>query len=234
MKRFYKDVTVAEVTDGWQVQLDGRGIKTQGGHQQVLPTRILASAMSSEWSKQGDEIDPGKFLFRDHADFAIDVVAADREAAITKLLAFAETDTLCYRADPDEAFHARQREVWDPLLDHLEGRMGVRFQRVSGVMHRPQPKETLDRLREHLATLDDFTLAGMTSMASLAASLAVALLANDDAINDPMLLWRDANLEEEWQAEQWGREEEAEATRARKGEEFSAAQVFVTLVQARS
>lgn len=232
MKRFYKDVAVVEVAGGWQVTLDGRGIKTQGGKPQVVPTQSLAGVLAAEWAEQGEDIDPARFLFRDHADFAIDVVAADRDAAIAKLLAFAETDTLCYRADPDEAFFVRQQEVWEPLLAHLEDRYVVRFRRVSGVIHKPQPPETLERLRAHLAGLDDFTLSGMTAMASLCASLAVALLANDDEVNDPMLLWRDANLEEEWQAEQWGREEEAEARRALKGDEFSAAQVFVTLVQA--
>lgn len=232
MKRFWKAVTVEQRDGGWQVLLDGRAVKTQGGNQQVVPSNTLAHVLAAEWADQGEEIDPALYLFRDHADFAIDVVRTDREAAIDKLLSFAETDTLCYRADPDEPLHAKQMDVWEPLLAHLEDRLGVRFKRVSGVIHKPQPPETVARLREHLAELDDFTLAGMTAMASLSASLAVALLANDDAINDPMALWRDANLEEEWQADLWGREEEAEARRARKGEEFSAAQVFVTLAAA--
>ncbi|MBX7496726.1 molecular chaperone [Qipengyuania sp. 6B39] len=229
MKRFYQDVTVAQAGDGWQVMLDGRGIKTQGGRQQVVPGATLAHALAAEWVQQGEKIDPKSFLFRDHTDFAIDVIGPDRDATIAKLLAYAETDTLCYRADPDEPFFARQQECWEPLLGHLEEKHAVRFQRVSGIIHRPQPPETLARLKAHLETLDDFTLSGLTAMASLAASLAVALLANDEAINDPMLLWRDANLEEEWQAEQWGREEEAEEKRSRKADEFSAAQVFVAL-----
>lgn len=232
MKRFWKDVTVEETDGGWRVHLDGRPIKTQMGNAQVVPSTALAHALAAEWADQGEEVNPALFLFRDHADFAIDVIRADRDDAIAKLLRFAETDTLCYRADPDEPLHARQVEVWEPLLTHLEARHDIRFKRVSGVIHKPQPPETLARLREHLANLDDFTLAGMTAMASLSSSLAVALLANDDAVNDPVLLWRDANLEEEWQAELWGREEEAEDRRARKGEEFSAAQVFVTLAGA--
>jgi chaperone required for assembly of F1-ATPase len=232
VKRFYKQVDVAEVSGGWQVRLDGRPIKSQGGSPQVVPTKMLAATLAREWSEQDEEINPARFVFRDLADYAIDVVAADRAAAIANLLKFAETDTLCYRADPEDALHARQLTAWEPLLGHLEGRFDLRFRRVSGIMHRPQPDETLARLRAHLETLDDFTLAGLTTMASLAASLSIALLANDDAVNDPMLLWRDANLEEEWQAEQWGRDEEAEAHRAKRANDFSAAQVFVTLAQA--
>ncbi|MBX7483206.1 ATP12 family chaperone protein [Qipengyuania qiaonensis] len=229
MKRFYKDVSVGEAQGGWQVSLDGRPVKTQGGIPQIVPSSALAHALAGEWGEQGDEIDPKRFLFRDHADFAIDIVGADRAAAIAKLIGYAETDTLCYRADPEDALYARQQDVWDPLVQHLEGKLGLRFRRVSGIVHRAQPEDTLSTLRQHLEAQDDFTLAGMTAMASLAASLCVALLANDAAINDPMLLWRDANLEEEWQAEKWGRDEEAEAVRKRREDDFSNAQAFTAL-----
>ena len=231
VKRFYKEVTVAEDAGGWKVELDGRAIKTQGGNPQVVTSKTLAHALAQEWAEQGEKIDAKAFLFRDMADFAIDVVRSDRAATIDKLLGYAETDTLCYRADPEDALYQRQQEQWEPLLAQLEETHGIRFQRISGVMHKPQPPETLAALRAHLETLDDFVLSGMVSMASLAASLGVALLANDEAINDPMLLWRDANLEEEWQADQWGREEEAEERRQQRGEDFSAAQAFVTLAQ---
>ena len=231
VKRFYKEVTVAEDAGGWKVELDGRAIKTQGGNPQVVTSKTLAHALAQEWAEQGEKIDAKAFLFRDMADFAIDVVRGDRAATIDKLLGYAETDTLCYRADPEDALYQRQQEQWEPLLAQLEETHGIRFQRISGVMHKPQPPETLAALRAHLETLDDFVLSGMVSMASLAASLGIALLASDEAINDPMLLWRDANLEEEWQADQWGREEEAEERRQQRGEDFSAAQAFVTLAR---
>ena len=231
MKRFYKTAEAQPVEGGWQVMLDGRPVKTQGGAPQIVSAKTLAYALADEWANQGEEIDPSAFMFRDHSDYAIDIVGPARDDAIAKLLAFAETDTLCYRADPGDPLYARQQETWEPLLEHLETAHGVRFERVSGITHVPQPGETLVRLRRHLDTLDDFTLAGLTAMASLAASLSVALLANDEAINDPMLLWRDANLEEEWQAEKWGRDEEAEARREQRANDFSAAQVFVVLAQ---
>lgn len=231
MKRFYRDVTVDHVDGGWQVALDGRPIRTQLGNPQVVPTSVMASAMKEEWASQGEKMDPATFLFRDHADFAIDVVRPGRAEAIAKLLAFAETDTLCYRADPADALFKEQQDRWEPLLKHLERTHGIRFHRISGVMHRAQPAETLARLRAHLESLDDFALAGLTAMASLSASLATALLASDAAVNDAQSLWNDANLEEQWQASRWGREAEAEAVRKRRWQDFSTAQVFVTLAQ---
>lgn len=229
MKRFWGEVTVSEVEGGgWRVLLDGRPIRTPRGAAQVVPKAALAEAMAEEWRGQGDEVDPALFVLRDIADYTIDVVARDRAALVDSLLAYAETDTLCYRADPDEALYRRQIEVWEPLLSAFEAREGVRLERVSGVLHRDQPAETIARLRERLHTLDPFVFAGVNTMAALAASLCVALSALEpDA--DVGALWQAASLEELWQAELWGVDEQAEARRARRGAEFNTAARFARL-----
>lgn len=231
MKRFYRNVTVEQAEGGWRVMLDGRAIRTVGGKPQVVPSRALAEAMASEWSDQGEEIDTTAFLFRDMADYAIDAVAARREEAIGAILAYGESDTLCYRADPDEPFHARQRAVWEPVLEAAEHRHEVRFRRVSGIIHRPQPAETLATLRAFVAAQDDFALAALRNLASLAASLVVALAAIEpDA--DVTALWDAANLEEDWQAELWGKDAEAQARRAKRAAAFAASARFAALSRA--
>lgn len=225
MKRFYKDVTVARTDIGWTVQLDGRPIKTQGGKPQVLPTETLAEMLAAEWRSQGETIDPSTFRFRDMADYALDVVASDPEPVVEKLLGYAETDTLCYRADPEEPLYRRQQEMWEPLLTAFEAREGVTLHRVSGVLHRPQAEASLARLRERLASLGAFELAALEQLTSLAASLCIGLGALEkDA--DTEGLWAAANLEEEWQADLWGREEEAEERRAKRKRDFLAAVEF--------
>ena len=77
MKRFWKEATAQATHGGWQVMLDGRPIRTQAGAAQVVPTPALAEALAEEWAAQGEEIDPGGFVLRDLADYAIDQVAAD-------------------------------------------------------------------------------------------------------------------------------------------------------------
>ena len=228
MKRFYKEVTTEAVDGGWRVLLDGRGIKTALGATQIILNQSLASELATEWTDQDEEIDTARFLFRDMADYAIDVVRADREAAISGLLRFAETDTLCYRADPEEPLFRRQQQVWEPLLNDVEERHNVRFERVSGVMHRPQRPTTLDTLRAHLMQQDDFTLAALNTLASLAASQTIALAAlEDDA--DAEQLWAAANLEEDWQAELWGEDALAKERRDRRAAQFANALRFAAL-----
>lgn len=233
MKRFWREVTVESAEHGWRVLLDGRAIRTPQGAAQVVPTQALAEAMAQEWRDQGDEVDPALFRFRDMADYAIDVAGPDRATLIRDLLAYAETDTLCYRADPDEPLYRRQHEEWEPLLSAFEAREGVRLERVSGVLHRAQPETTLARLRERLEGLDPFVLAGVNTMTALAASLCVALSALEpDADIDG--LWRAASLEELWQAELWGVDEQAEARRIRRGSDFRAAAEFAALARSGS
>ncbi|WP_309752773.1 ATP12 family protein [Novosphingobium sp.] len=230
MRRFWKEATVAAVDGGWQVALDGRGVKTQGGNLQVVPAKALAEALAAEWAAQGDPINPAQLVLRDLADFAIDVVAPDRPAALETLLRYAETDTLCYRADPDDALHARQQELWEPLLAAAEARWDIRFLRISGVLHQPLPAPTLARLCRALDAENDFTLSALTTMASLAASLVVALTTLQDGA-DANALWTAAELEEDWQAELWGKDYEAEERRARRFAAFRAAMGFAGLVR---
>ena len=230
MKRFWKDVSIAEAAGGFRLALDGRPIRTQGGQPQVVPTRALAEAMAEEWAGQGEEVDPKTFPLRDLADFAIDHVRPDRAAAIATLLRYAETDTLCYRADPEDALYRRQRELWDPLLAGLEARHGARLHPVSGIVHRPQSEAAMARLREVLTAEDDFTLAALHTLAPLAASLTVALAALEPG-TDPAALFAAANCEQDWQAELWGWDLEAERTRAAKLAAFEAAARFARLAR---
>jgi chaperone required for assembly of F1-ATPase len=228
MKRFYKQVTVETAEGGFGVKLDGRAIKTVGGRPQVVPTRALAEAMAAEWAAQGEEIDPALFLYRDMADYAIDVVAAAPAQVIAEILPYAETDTLCYRAEPDEAFAARQRLMWEPLLAAAEARLGVQFLRVTGIIHKPQPVETLAALRDELEVLDAFQLAALRNTTSLAASLVLGLAALRPGA-DLEALWDAANLEEDWQAELWGKDAEAMERREKRSAAFAAAARFAGL-----
>jgi chaperone required for assembly of F1-ATPase len=225
MKRFWKDVSIGPVEGGWRVLLDGRGVKTPGGRAQVVPSEALAQALAEEWAAQGDEIDPAGFMFRDMADYALDVVAGEPAPVLAAVLKYGETDTLCYRGEPGEALTRRQESEWEPLLAAAEMRFGVGFVRVAGVMHRPQPAETLAVLEGVVAGLGPLRLAAVQNLASLAASLVVALAALEPGA-DLGHLWNAASLEEDWQAEMWGRDAEAEARRERRGQAFLAAAGF--------
>ena len=230
MKRFWREVTVEPEGDGWQVALDGRRVKTAQARAQIVPSPTLAEALADEWRAQPEDVDPAGFGLRDMADYAIDIVANDPADAIRRILAYAEGETLCYRAEPDEPLAARQRATWEPLLKAAEAAHGVRFERVVGILHRAQPAETLATLRAHLETLDPFALAALQTLASIAASLTIGLAALEPGA-DAATLFTASNLEEDWQAEQWGWDWQAEGTRARKLATFVQAARFAVLAR---
>lgn len=230
MKRFWKDVSTARQDGGWRVLLDGRPIRTQGGAAQVVPTAALADALAAEWGAQGETVDPATFPLRDLADYAIDQIAPEREQAIARLLPYAETDTLCYRADPDEPLYRRQHDLWEPILAGFEARHGLRLERISGVIHRPQPAHSMARLETLLGEQDDFTLSALSTLAPIAASLTVALEALEPGAN-VAALFTAANCEQEWQAELWGWDSLAEQARDARLAAFTKAAEFAGLAK---
>jgi chaperone required for assembly of F1-ATPase len=99
------------------------------------------------------------------------------------------------------------------------------------VIHRPQPPETVARLQAILSAESDFSLAALRTIAGLSASLVIALAAVRPEA-DPQGLWNAANLEEDWQAQLWGRDAEAEARREKRFEAFRSAMRFALLAGA--
>jgi chaperone required for assembly of F1-ATPase len=230
VKRFYSDVALQAADGGFQVTLDGRPVKTVKGAPQLVSSEALARALAAEWEAQGETLDPASMPFRDMTDYTIDIVHPDRGAVIDKILPYGETDTLLYRADPDEPLYARQQEVWEPIVAGFEKRHGAQFTRISGIIHRPQSETTLASFRSLLSKQDPFSLTALEMTTSLSASLITALSAAEDGA-DALALWNAASLEEEWQAELWGRDEEAETRRARREADFLKAIEFQTLAR---
>jgi chaperone required for assembly of F1-ATPase len=213
MKRFYKQVSVEPVAGGHAIRLDGRPVKTPARADLTLPTSALAHAVAAEWDAQAEEIDPRRMPLTGLANAAIDRIAPDPAAFARGLAAYAETDLLCYRADSPAKLVDRQAASWDPLLDWARDRYDVHFETVAGIIHRPQPDETVQRLAAAVAAHDSFHLAALQPLVTITGSLVIALALAEGRI-DAEQAFAAAHLDELWQAEQWG--EDALATEARE------------------
>ncbi|MEP3225911.1 MAG: ATP12 family protein [Parasphingorhabdus sp.] len=231
MKRFYAQAAWVAAGSSYAVQLDGRAIKTPARNPLQLPTEKLADAIAREWAAQAEDIDPTTMPLTALAQGALDQVAQERSRIISRIAAFADSDMLYYRGDENQAaLVAHQAEKWDPLLDWARARYDISFQLTYGIMHQSQAPQTIARLTEAVEAQDDFTIAAMLSLVGLAGSL-VAILGLVEQVFDVETLWPVMNLEELWQEEQWGRDDLAVETRARKQAEFAAAVHFLTLAR---
>ncbi len=232
MKRFYNEVGVVAGENGHGIMLDGRPVHTPARAPLALPNAALAEAIAEEWRAQGEEIDPGSMPMTGMANAAIDHVMPDPAAFAAPIAAYGESDLLCYRADAPDALVARQAAAWQPLLDWAEAQYAVRFAVTDGITHVAQAEETLERLRAAVAELDAYTLAALSTLVTISGSLVIGLAAVECAFPVAQL-WQAAELDELWQAEQWGDDDEALARRAKRHHDFAVAARFEELAKAR-
>lgn len=231
MKRFYKNVGVERGAVGWEVRLDGRSVRSPAKAIVRLPGAALAEAIAGEWAAQGEEIDPATMPLLRLACTAIDRVEPRRAAVIDEITAYGGSDLVCYRATEPVDLIARQRDIWQPLLDWAAARFGARLEVTAGVAPIDQPAAALAALRAAVAERDDPTLAGLHALTAAAGSLVIALAALEAEI-DADALWRAAQLDEDWQIEKWGEDAEAAAHRTALRADIDATLRFLSLVAA--
>ena len=228
MKRFY---TVAAATAERGVTLDGRPVRTPARTLLTVPTDALAAAIADEWNAQGEQIDPRAMPLTGLANAAIDRVAPDPNTFARSLSVFAESELLAYRADGPAPLLARQAAVWDPLLDWARQRYDIGFTLVTGILHVPQPPATLARITAAYAAFDAFRLAALNPVVTICGS-AVIGLAVAEARLDAEAAWEAGQLDELWQAEQWGKDPLAEAAERERRNGLAAAVRFLSLADA--
>jgi chaperone required for assembly of F1-ATPase len=222
MKRFWTDVTAVDRA----IELDGRPVRTPGRAALRLPTDALADAVAGEWAAVGDTVDPRAMPLTGLANAAIDRIAPDPAPFAADVARYGESDLLCYRADAPAPLVARQAAAWDPPLAWACERYDVHFEPVAGIMHRAQPPATAARLVAAVAALDPFRLAALASLVPLTGSLVLGLALAADAFT-PDAAWAAANVDEDWQAEQWGEDALAAAARADRRRAFDAGVAFL-------
>jgi len=226
VKRFWKEVSV-DPDRG--IRLDGKPVRTPGKQPLILPNAALAEAVADEWRAVGEgaEIDPRAMPLTGLANAATERI--DPAAFAAALAAFGESDLLCYRAESPDDLVARQAASWDPLLDWARTRYDVHFEIAAGVMHRPQPPATIARLAEAVAARNAWQLAGLSPIVTIGGSL-VAALALDEGAATPEEVWRAVELDEDWQAEQWGRDELSLGALESRRRDFNAGVRFLGLL----
>jgi chaperone required for assembly of F1-ATPase len=218
-KRFWSSVTVARADTGFHVQLDGRNVKTPGKQVLVLPTHALADAVAQEWAAQGEYIAPETMPFTRSANAALERVMPAQSDIITMLAAYGQTDLLCYRADKQSALAARQAAGWDLVLDWAAGRYGVRLQVTSGIMPVDQPANAMAALRQVLEGYDAFHLTAIYDLITLSGSIILGLAVADRHLGADQAFDL-SRLDEDYQAEIWGQDDEADTAAAARRAQF--------------
>jgi chaperone required for assembly of F1-ATPase len=220
-KRFYAKADVAESANGFAITLDGRPIRTPSGREVTAPARQIADAIAAEWNAQGDDINPLTMPLTRFANSVVEAVVDRVDAVAEDVAKYFQSDLLFYRAGHPEALVAREAAAWDPVVFWAADTLGAHFILAEGIVHVRQPDTAVAAARAALPD-DPWSIAALHVVTSLTGSalLGLALLRG---VLDQGQVWAAAHVDEDWNIEKWGIDEEVAARRAARRVDFEAA-----------
>ncbi len=208
-RRFWKTADIRPQGEGWEVVLDGRPLRTPGKLPLILPTEALARAIAAEWDAQTDVIDPNRMPLTRAANSAVEKVTPQFHDVTSMLGDYGGTDLLSYRASEPEALTRMQAVGWDPLIDWAATELRAPLRITHGVIPVPQDPAVLLKLQAEIASLDAFALTALHDLVTLPGSLILGLAVLRGRL-DAETAWKLARIDEEFQADRWGRDEDAD------------------------
>src|SRR5262249_26330294 len=220
-KRFYERPSTAPEGKLYAVRLDDKPVRTPAGRLLAAPSPALAEALAAEWEAQREMIDPAKMPLTRLANSIIDGVS-ERPAQVAEEIArYLASDLVCYRAGSPRGLVERQARHWDPITEWARDVLGARLLLAAGVVHVTQPETALAAAGAAIPS-DPWPLGALHSVTTLTGSALLALALSRGRITADEA-WAAAHVDEDWNMEQWGRDDLALERRAYRYAELQAA-----------
>jgi chaperone required for assembly of F1-ATPase len=105
------------------------------------------------------------------------------------------------------------------MLEWSSRSLGAPLNITAGVVPIAQPYKSLERLTAAVHGLSPFGLVALYDLVGMSGSLVLGLAAIAE-IAPAEEIWSLSRIDEDWQAEQWGTDEEADAVVKRKRDDF--------------
>jgi len=228
-KRFYAEAGVLETDGGFAVALDGKPIRTPSGRIVTVPAREIADAMAAEWQAQQETIDPLTMPMTRFANSVVEAVVDRVQPVADDIVKYFHSDLLFYRAGHPEALVEREARHWDPVLFWAADALRAHFILAEGIAHVSQPQSAIEAARQALPH-DPWSVAALHVVTTLTGSALLAL-ALKHGVLDPDQVWAAAHVDEDWNADHWGVDEEVAARRAARLVDFRAAAQILRAIE---
>ncbi|WP_439925076.1 ATP12 family chaperone protein [Nitrobacter sp. JJSN] len=220
-KRFYTSASVRETPEGFAILLDDKPVRTPSRNLLAAPAREIAATIASEWEAQQDAINPMTMPTTRLANSVIDGVVGRVDAVVEDIAKYFETDLLFYRAGHPDALVAREAAHWDPVLFWAAETLGAHFILTEGIVHVRQPDQAIAAARAALPS-DPWAVGALHVVTTLTGSALLALALMRGRL-DTDEVWAAAHVNEDWNSEQWGVDEETAVRRVARLADFRAA-----------
>jgi len=227
-RRFYTSVGIAREADGFAIVLDGRPVRTPARRALAAPTQPLAQALAAEWDAQAEVIDPARMPLTRLANTIIDGVAAAAPEVVAEVERYLGSDLVYYRAEAPGALVARQERHWDPILAFARDELDAHFVMTQGVRFVTQPAFAVEAARRAIPR-EPWRLGAVHAVMTLTGSALIALALARGVLSLDAA-WAAAHVDEDWNMDQWGRDELALERRAARLAEMQAAATVLDLV----
>ena len=229
-RRAWESVTIQNSGSSFVIFLDKKLLLSPKGNEILLPTKKLANRICEEWHQQKKIVEPLKMPFTRLVNSAIDKVAENFESIIKDLVSYGDTDLVCYRTNSPQDLVLRQKKYWDPILDWSKTELKINLKTVRGIRYQAQDKEELEKISQEIITLDPLSLTAFYELVTISGSILIALAVIHKHITAEEGL--DISfLDEDWQREKWGQDEESIKNKANKLDEFLTAFQFLELLK---
>jgi chaperone required for assembly of F1-ATPase len=217
VKRFWDTASVLWTDRGHSILLDGKPMRLPSGSPLMVGSARLARAIAEEWQTAGGG-KGGEMSFSDTpltrlAGTVLERIAPDPAPTIDAIARYGETDLLCYRAETPQKLVQRQHQQWQPWLDWAALAYDAPLRVATGVGYVKQHHDSIAALRRAVAALDVDALAGLGIAVPALGSLVLGLALAAGEI-DADTVFALGTLDELFQAEQWGEDDEAVDRRA--------------------
>ncbi len=208
LKRFWEQADVEKAGGGYTVALDGRPLKTPMKRPLIVPSRALAAEIAAEWQAVEGKVDHAAMPYTQFAHAGLDQAVDERAEIAAKIALYGETDLLCYRAESPQALVERQAAAWDPLLAWCADTLGAPLTPTAGIVHVAQPAASVKALAAHVQPYETFRLKALYDWVTISGSLVLGLAVAKGRLGAAEA-WALSRIDESWQEEQWGVDDEA-------------------------
>ena len=217
MKKFWEKVSIKEISsDSFCVMLDKTILKTPLKRDLVLPNINLAQEIVKEWDQNSQKINIESMIFYGLMSTSLDKIIDNKNLYVNDILDYIDTDLIIYRAENPKELVELQKNKWDPIIFLIEKYIGTKVNVFEGVLPKKQHATVHDRLNNYINQFDIFEISVLHRITNITGSvfLSLCVIKKDISKNEVFEL---SLLDELWQAENWGFDEET----SRKRKEIS-------------
>jgi len=230
MKKFWETIEIKKKSSKeFYILLDDKKLKTPLKNELVLSNYLMAKEVLKEWDQSSDIIKTDDLVFYGLLSTAIDRVREEKNSYINDIINFIDTDLICYRADNPIDLVSFQNKHWDPVIILIEKYINNNVGVFKGVMPSQQNSKVHHKIKNLVVGLNDVQISVLHRITNLIGSvfLALCILKKDLSNKQAFEL---SFLDELWQAENWGYEEDASAKRKKIRTELNRLILFIDCI----